>query len=115
MKNVVNKAVTTLRAIMTLAVTGLLTVPKAFAVGNSITLQTPSAGPLAKITAILQQVIDFLGGAGVTAVLIAGCVTAYALWVFAPKAGGALGLMMRVIIGAVVVMNLALVYTWVTT
>lgn len=96
-----------------LAMLGALFAPQAFALNNDVDLDIPGDGPLAKVGAIMQEVVDFLGGPGVLCVVFIGLVAAWALWVVVPKSGGAaLGWVARAVAGGVMVFNIALFFTW---
>ena len=88
--------------------------PGAQALNNDVDLGSPNDGPLQKIGALMQQIVDFLGGPGVLLVAVLGFVLAYFMWVVIPKsAGPAIGLVGRALTGAVVMFNIALLFSWI--
>jgi len=92
----------------------VLFAPAAFAQdGNDLDIGAPSDGPLALIGSFFQELIDFIGGPGVLFVVFVSGVAAIALWVAAPKAGGAaIAMLMRVLVGGIIIFNFALVINW---
>lgn len=105
MKNLMNR----LNAFLVMA----LMTPKVFALNNEVDLDVPDDGPLAKVGALMQSAVDFLGGPGVMFVVFVGLVAAWMLWVIVPKSSGtAIGYIARAVAGGVMVMNLALFFTW---
>lgn len=83
------------------------------AANSTISLDGPSSGPLAKVTKLMQELVDFLGGAGILFVVFVSAVVGVGLWVIAPKAGSqAMGYIARTAVGAIVLLNLALLITW---
>lgn len=92
----------------------LLFAPAVFAQdGNDLDLGAPADGPLALIGNFFQELIDFIGGAGVLFVVFVSGVAAIALWVAAPKMGGAaIAMLLRVLVGGIIIFNFALVINW---
>lgn len=81
--------------------------------GNQLDLGAPADGPLAAIGGFMQAVIDFVGGPGVLFIVFVSAAAAVGLWVAAPKAGGtAIAMLMRVLVGGIVVFNIALLISW---
>ncbi|EMO4164853.1 hypothetical protein WMR86_20180 (plasmid) [Proteus vulgaris] len=92
----------------------VLMFPAWLAVAADGTINLPSAneGFLDKIVKWFQDIINFIGGAGALFMaFIAGC-AAILLWIFAPKAGAAMGFIMRVCVGAIALFNLGLFIAW---
>lgn len=84
-----------------------------FAANTTVSLDGPSSGPLAKITKLMQELVDFLGGAGILFVVFVSAVVGIGLWIIAPKAGSqAMGYIARTAVGAIVLLNIALLITW---
>lgn len=80
---------------------------------NDVSLPSPSASFLQKITSWLQDVVDFIGGAGVLFIAFVSAAAGIALWVLAPKSGGAaLGWVFRACVGAIGLFNIALIISW---
>lgn len=65
----------------------------------------------ATIEAWLQAFVDFMDGPGGLAVVVVSIIVAVGAWMFSPK-DGAMGPILRVVVGAIVVINVG---TWVTT
>lgn len=80
---------------------------------NDVSLPSPSSSFLQKITSWLQDVVDFVGGAGVLFIAFVSAAAGIGLWVIAPKSGsGALGWVFRACVGAIGLFNIALIISW---
>ncbi|BES73865.1 hypothetical protein RE428_48830 (plasmid) [Marinobacter nanhaiticus D15-8W] len=88
--------------------------PAALAVeNNELDLGSPADGPLAAIGTFMQELIDFVGGPGVLFIVFVCAVAAIGLWVAAPKMGGtAIAMLLRVLVGGILIFNVALIITW---
>ncbi|HDZ58142.1 MAG TPA: hypothetical protein ENI17_02680 [Pseudomonas xinjiangensis] len=94
-------------------VSSFLLAPSVMAQANDVDLGSPAAGPLAAIGGFMQEVVDFAGGPGVLFIAFISAVAAVALWVAAPKQGGAaIAWALRVCVGVIILMNIALLITW---
>jgi hypothetical protein len=67
-----------------------------------------STGPFALLTNWMQTFVDFMDGPAGIAVVVISLVAGVATWIWAPKSG-AVGLILRIIMGAIVIMNIG---TW---
>ncbi|MGN9404658.1 hypothetical protein ACTMQQ_28435 [Pseudomonas syringae pv. aptata] len=92
----------------------LVMAPVAFAAGNNdVDLGGNSSGPLQAFVGFLQELVNFVGGPGVLFIAFIAGFAAIGLWVIAPKAGGAaIAWAFRVCAGVIMLMNLALLLTW---
>ncbi|NRA71966.1 MAG: TrbC/VirB2 family protein [Gammaproteobacteria bacterium] len=71
----------------------------------------PKTGPLAKVTAFVQDIINFIDGPVATAFSFF-CIAGVAiLWAIAPKMVMAMGTLMRVIIAIIIILNIGV---WIT-
>ncbi|NIH07052.1 hypothetical protein [Providencia rettgeri] len=77
-------------------------------------VQLPTAGDsfLQKIIDWMQSLLDFLGGAGALFFAFISGFFAIVLWAVAPKQSAALGLVLRLCVGAIGVFNLGLLIAW---
>lgn len=83
------------------------------AADNNVDIGADSDGPFALVGDFLQQVVDFGGGPAVTFVVFISACAAVGLWMVVPKeASKAVGWFFRICIGAIVILNLALLITW---
>ncbi len=83
------------------------------AADNNVDIGAESDGPFALVGNFLQQVVDFGGGPAVTFIVFISAAGAVTLWMMVPKeASKAVGWFFRVCIGAIVILNIALVITW---
>jgi type IV secretory pathway VirB2 component (pilin) len=64
-----------------------------------------------KLTAWLQNFVDFMSGPFGIAVVVVSIILAFSVWAFAPKEGIA-GPVMRIVVAAVVIVNVG---TWLAT
>jgi len=67
-----------------------------------------SEGPFSLITNWMQNFVDFMDGPAGVAMVVVSLIVGVAVWIWAPKSG-AVGLIFRVVIGAIVVLNVG---TW---
>ncbi|WP_330927116.1 hypothetical protein [Candidatus Sororendozoicomonas aggregata] len=83
---------------------------------EAVDIGAPTDGPLAKVGAFFQELVDFLGGAGVMFVVFMSAAAAVGLWVLVPKqAGQAIAWIVRVCIGALVLFGMGTLITWLKT
>ncbi|MCF5395296.1 hypothetical protein GIV96_25590 [Pseudomonas syringae] len=83
------------------------------AADNNVDIGAESDGPFALVGNFLQQVVDFGGGPAVTFIVFFSAVGAVGLWMMVPKeASKAVGWFFRVCIGALLILNIALIITW---
>ena len=83
------------------------------AADNNVDIGSEGDGPFALVGDLLQQVVDFGGGPAVTFVVFISAVSAVCLWMMVPKeASKAVAWFARVCIGAIIILNIALVITW---
>ncbi|NQD63305.1 hypothetical protein HP459_18170 [Enterobacter sp. CM29] len=95
------------------AVTALAYAGVASAANNDVSLPSPNQSFLQKFTSWMQDVIDFVGGAGVLFIVFVSAAACIVLWVTAPKSGGAaMSWIFRVLMGGIALFNLALLITW---
>lgn len=81
---------------------------------STISLDGGGSGIYAKVTKVMQETVDFLGGPGVLFVSFVGISAALALWIMVPKSASAvIGWLARGVAGSIGIMNLALILTWV--
>lgn len=80
---------------------------------NDVSLPSPNQGFLQKFTSWMQDVVDFVGGAGVLFIVFVSAAACIALWVAVPKSGSAaMAWVFRVCIGGIALFNLALLIGW---
>lgn len=93
---------------------GLFLAPAAFAAGNNdVDLGSSGGGPLEAFSAFMQEMVNFIGGPGVLFVAFVSAAAAVSLWVAAPKQGSAaMGWAFRVCVGVILLMNIAILLTW---
>jgi len=83
------------------------------AADNNVDIGADSDGPFQLVGDLLQQVVDFGGGPAVIFVVFISSVAAVGLWMMVPKeASKAVGWFFRVCIGAILILNIALLITW---
>ena len=91
----------------------LCAAPAAWASNSSIDLGGGGSEPLEAIVSFFQDVVDFAGGPGVLLIVFLSSFAAIALWVAAPKQGGAaMAWAFRVAVGGILLFNLALLLAW---
>lgn len=96
-----------------LSLCGLLMAPAAFAANNDVDLGSSGSGPLEAFGAFMQELVDFVGGPGVLFIAFVSAAAAIGLWVAAPKQGSAaMAWAFRVCVGVILLMNLAILLTW---
>ena len=96
-----------------LSLLALFGAASAKAASNDVDIGSSGDGPFALVGDLLQQVVDFGGGPAVTFVVFISSVAAVGLWMMVPKeASKAVGWFFRVCIGAIVILNIALLITW---
>ncbi|BCL74193.1 hypothetical protein VNTUMSATTG_61300 (plasmid) [Vibrio nigripulchritudo] len=77
-------------------------------------LGSGGTGIFAKFTKFMQDTVDFLGGPGVMALAFFGTVCAVGIFIVKPKEGAAaLGWLLRVVAGCIVLFSVAAFVTWV--
>lgn len=97
-----------------LSLAAMFMAPMAFAANNDVDLGDGGGdGLLAPFAEFLQQLVDFAGGPGVLFIAFVSFACAIAMWVAIPKQGGAaMGWALRVGVGVIFLMNIALFLTW---
>jgi len=66
------------------------------------------SGPFAKLTEWMQDFIDFMDGPMGIGIVVISLILGVVVWIWAPKSG-AVGVLVRVVIGAIVILNVG---TW---
>jgi hypothetical protein len=98
---------------ISLYLAGSLVAPAAMAANSTVDLGGSGSGPLQQISTFMQQIVDFAGGPGVLFIVFMSACAAVGLWVAAPKSGSAaIAWAFRVCIGAIVLLNIALLISW---
>lgn len=95
------------------ALVALLLTPAAFAANNDVDLGSSGSGPLEAFAGFMQELVNFVGGPGVLFIAFVSAAAAIGLWVAAPKQGSAaMAWAFRVCVGVILLMNLAILLTW---
>lgn len=71
----------------------------------------PKSGGWAKVGEFFQELVNLLDGPGVLIVTFFSIFAVVTLWMFAPKAQGVISWGLRVLAGAIVILNIG---TWIT-
>lgn len=89
----------------------LLTPAVLAATGNStVTIPDSGGGEIYSTFArYMQDLVNFLGGSGVLFAVFVSAAVAVCIWIFAPKNSGLMGWLVRIVIGAIVLFNLAVI------
>ncbi|MGL6262129.1 hypothetical protein [Vibrio sp. WXL210] len=80
----------------------------------NISLGGSTTGVFGKMTKFMQDIVNFLGGAGTMFVVFLSFAGAIGLWVISPKSGGAaIAWAFRAGIGAIGLFGMATLLTWI--
>lgn len=72
-------------------------------------LPNGGSGVFAFFASLLQDLVDFMSGPFGTAAVIVSTIVGFVTWVFAPKEG-VMGVVLRVVVAAIVILNIG---TWI--
>lgn len=112
MKNVARLTFARAKALVLLLVAYVIA-PAAMAANSDVDVGGSSSGPLQQVSDFFQEIVDWVAGPGVILIAFFSAAGAIALWVAAPKAGSAaLGWLLRVVVGVIVLFNIGLLLTW---